>query len=76
MNPNEDDQIAAARQREAQRAEALGDYTPLRQSLDKVAERQALWDIMLSIVTETAISHPSAELRAFAFQVIEQIRSL
>jgi hypothetical protein len=75
---NEDQQIAAAREREEARAKALGVYTPVEQVLDKANEREILWgDIFLFMsLLATSDSDEYITFRQKARELVDRIRSL
>jgi hypothetical protein len=51
---NEAQQISDARARDRQRAEALGDFTPVRQTLDLAREREEIWLMMVQLAEAVA----------------------
>jgi len=72
---DEDQQIAAARWRDEQRAQQLGDYTPVEQSLATAEERAEIWRQVVEFLERVGFSGPD-ELAIPALRLLERIRAL
>jgi hypothetical protein len=75
MSEQEDEQVAEARRRDEERAQALGAYTPVQQVLDTTAEREDLWRQMVELLERVAEVGPDA-LAIPALRLLERINAL
>ena len=66
---------AAARRRDEQRAEALGTYTPVEQTLASAEERAEIWRQVVEFLERVGFT-ASPELSIPALRLLERIRAL
>jgi hypothetical protein len=64
-----------ARLRDELAAQALGDYTPVRQVLDQAQEREELWQAMVELLERVA-DHGPDEFAIPALRLLERITAL
>jgi hypothetical protein len=72
---DEDEMIAQARRRDLQRAQDLGDYTPVEQTLATAEGRALLWRDIIDFLARVAESGPD-HLAISARDLLKRVHAL